>query len=98
MKRPAAFAIAFLLCATSVAAQPAPETFGETIDVRVVNVDVWVTDRDGNPVTGLTADDFEVREDGRPVELSNFFDSPPSPTPTASPSTASPPPGRGSAA
>ncbi len=74
MKRPAAFAIAFLLCATSVAAQPAPETFGETIDVRVVNVDVWVTDRDGNPVTGLTADDFEVREDGRPVELSNFYE------------------------
>ena len=52
----------------------APETFGETIDVRVVNVDVWVTDRDGNPVTGLVADDFEVRENGRPVELSNFFE------------------------
>lgn len=74
MKRPAAFAIAFLLCSTSVTAQPAPETFGETIDVRVVNVDVWVTDRDGNPVTGLTAGDFEVREDGRPVELSNFYE------------------------
>ncbi len=74
MKRPAAFATAFLLCSTSGAAQPAPETFGETIDVRVVNVDVWVTDRDGNPVTGLTAGDFEVREDGRPVELSNFFE------------------------
>ena len=54
--------------------EPASETFGETIDVRVVNVDVWVTDRDGNPVTGLTAGDFEVREDGRPVELSNFFE------------------------
>ena len=56
-------------------AQPeASETFGETIDVRVVNVDVRVTDRDGNPVTGLGADDFEVRENGRPVELSNFFE------------------------
>lgn len=58
-------------------AQPqpgAPETFAETIDVRVVNVDVWVTDRDGDPVTGLSADDFEVRENGRPVELSNFFE------------------------
>ena len=33
-----------------------------------------MTDRDDNPVTGLTADDFEVREDGRPVELSNFFE------------------------
>ncbi|MYA09486.1 MAG: VWA domain-containing protein [Holophagales bacterium] len=74
MKRPATVATLFLLCSTSVSAQPAPETFGETIDVRVVNVDVWVTDRDGNPVTGLTAGDFEVREDGRPVELSNFFE------------------------
>ncbi len=66
-----------LFSANSVAEaqqEPAPETFGETIDVRVVNVDVWVTDRDGNPVVGLEADDFEVREDGRPVELSNFFE------------------------
>ncbi len=76
MRLATAFATAFLLCSTSgvAQAQPAAETFGETIDVRVVNVDVWVTDRDGNPVTGLTADDFEVRENGRPVELSNFFE------------------------
>ncbi len=79
MNRPAAPAALFLLfCSANGAAQaqpePAPETFGETIDVRVVNVDVWVTDRDGNPVTGLTAGDFEVREDGRPVELSNFYE------------------------
>ncbi len=74
MKQPAALAIACLLCPAAGAPQPAPESFTETIDVRVVNVDVWVTDRDGNPVTGLQADDFEVREDGRPVELSNFFE------------------------
>ena len=81
MKRPATLAALFLLCLLpgAIQAQPepapeAPSTFGETIDVRVVNVDVWVTDRDGNPVTGLAADDFEVRENGRPVELSNFFE------------------------
>ena len=79
MKRFAIVAALLLLLSVSGAAQAqpqpgAPETFGETIDVRVVNVDVWVTDRDGNPVTGLTADDFEVRENGRPVELSNFFE------------------------
>ena len=79
MKRPTTLAALFLLyLANGIAgAQPQPEapsTFGETIDVRVVNVDVWVTDRDGNPVTGLAADDFEVRENGRPVELSNFFE------------------------
>ena len=79
MKRPTTLAALFLLyLANGIAgAQPQPEapsTFGETIDVRVVNVDVWVTDRDGNPVTGLAADDFEVRENGRPVEISNFFE------------------------
>ena len=79
MKRFAIVAALLLLLSVSGAAQAqpqpgAPETFGETIDVRVVNVDVWVTDRDGNPVTGLAADDFEVRENGRPVELSNFFE------------------------
>ena len=79
MKRSATLAALFLLyLANGIAgAQPQPEapsTFAETIDVRVVNVDVWVTDRDGNPVTGLAAGDFEVRENGRPVELSNFFE------------------------
>ena len=82
MKRLATLAAVFLLFAANGASQAQPEpasetgasTFGETIDVRVVNVDVWVTDRDGNPVTGLEASDFEVRENGRPVELSNFFE------------------------
>ncbi len=79
MKPFAIVAALLLLLSVSGAAQAqpqpgAPETFGETIDVRVVNVDVWVTDRDGDPVTGLSADDFEVRENGRPVELSNFFE------------------------
>jgi len=36
-------------------------------------VDVYVTDDDGQPVTGLTADDFEVLENGRPMELTNFY-------------------------
>ena len=46
--------------------------FGETVDVQLVNVEVWVTDRQGNPITGLGIDDFEVREDGRQVAISNF--------------------------
>lgn len=49
------------------------EEFGEVVDVRVVNVDVYVTDRDGNPVTGLTRDDFELREDRHQVEIANFY-------------------------
>ncbi len=56
------------------AAQEPSETpaFGETVDVQLVNVEVWVTDREGNPVTGLGVEDFEVREDGEVVEISNF--------------------------
>jgi VWFA-related protein len=45
----------------------------ERIDVSVVNVDVTVTDRAGNPVRGLTRDDFVVLEDGKPQTLTNFY-------------------------
>lgn len=34
------------------------------IDIRLVQVQVLATDRDGNPVSGLSANDFEIREDG----------------------------------
>jgi VWFA-related protein len=46
--------------------------FGE-VDVSVVNLDVVVTDRDGNPVDGLTRDDFRLLVDGEPVEILNFY-------------------------
>lgn len=48
------------------------ELFVETLDVQVVNVEVRVTDKKGRPVTGLTADDFELSEDGRRVEIEYF--------------------------
>jgi VWFA-related protein len=66
-------AAALPLAAQSPASQPAEETFGGAIDVSVVNLDVFVTDKKGQPVTGLRKEDFEVREDGKPVEISNFF-------------------------
>ncbi len=49
--------------------------FIERVDVNVINVEAFVTDRDGNPVNDLQADDFEVFEDGTKVEISNFFSS-----------------------
>ncbi len=42
------------------------------VDVRLVNVFVNVTDAQGAPVPGLTADDFAVSEDGRPQKIAFF--------------------------
>ncbi len=53
--------------------EEAPRVFFESVRVDVVNVDVYVTDSKGKRVTGLTADDFVVLEDGRPVEITNFY-------------------------
>ncbi|HYR27685.1 MAG TPA: VWA domain-containing protein, partial [Thermoanaerobaculia bacterium] len=44
----------------------------ETVEVRLIEVDATVTDRDGVPVTGLTAADFELFENGRPQAITNF--------------------------
>ena len=59
--------------ATPEGAQSAEEgVFFETVDVNVVNVQVFVTDKKGNPVTGLGIDDFEVFENKQPVKISNL--------------------------
>ncbi len=64
-------AACLMIAAGALAAQEKP--FFETVDVNVVNVEVTVTDKDGNPVTGLGRDDFEIYEDGELMELSNFY-------------------------
>jgi VWFA-related protein len=51
----------------------ADETYYESVDVDVVNVEVVATDRSGHPVAGLTGDSFELYEDGKPVPITNFF-------------------------
>ncbi|MGH9464733.1 MAG: VWA domain-containing protein, partial [Thermoanaerobaculia bacterium] len=52
---------------------PGPLGFFESIDVNVVNLDVYVTDKRGNPVVGLRQEDFEVLEDGTPMPITNFY-------------------------
>ncbi len=47
--------------------------FVDRIDVNIVNVEVFVTDSSGQHVEGLTRDDFELFEDGRPVEVANLY-------------------------
>ncbi len=49
------------------------EQFFEAVSVSVVNVDVYVTDKQGGRVRGLKPGDFEVLEDGRPVAVTNFY-------------------------
>lgn len=64
-----------LLLANASLAQEAAEeaVFGETLEVRRVNVEVYVTDGDGKRVTDLKASDFQVFEDGKSVEITNFL-------------------------
>ena len=50
-----------------------PGAFVDVVNVDVVNVDVFVTDRSGKPITGLTKEDFEILEDGRPVSITHFY-------------------------
>ena len=47
--------------------------FIENIDVRVINVDVVVTDKKGNVVHNLKKDDFEIFENGVAKPISNFY-------------------------
>lgn len=51
----------------------ARETFTETVDVELVNVDVIVENQDGHPIHGLTKGDFQIFEDGKEVEVTHFF-------------------------
>jgi VWFA-related protein len=41
-------------------------------DVKLIRLDVSVVDGIGRPVAGLLSEDFEIREDGRPVSISYF--------------------------
>jgi VWFA-related protein len=68
-------------------ATPATESFSDSIQVSVVNLDVYVTDKQGKPVTGLRKEDFTVLEDGKPVEVSNFFAENGRPAAAAAPGT-----------
>ncbi|HEY0781071.1 MAG TPA: hypothetical protein VGE98_01345, partial [Thermoanaerobaculia bacterium] len=69
----AALAGASALAAPPVKAPPAaPSLFGEQIDVRVVNLEVVVTDKDGNRVSGLKPSDLRLSIDGKPAPIEFF--------------------------
>src|SRR5262252_5292683 len=69
------FVISVFLCGwTLVAAgRQTPSQEGVIrINVNLVQVDAIVTDSKGKPVTDLTADDFEVFQDGKPQAITSF--------------------------
>ena len=51
-------------------AQPSQPSF--RVEANFVRVDVYPTHADGTPVTDLTADDFELLEDGKPQAVTQF--------------------------
>ncbi|HEV7786028.1 MAG TPA: hypothetical protein VGQ28_11870, partial [Thermoanaerobaculia bacterium] len=59
---------------TAVAAVPPPtvKPYGDSIDVRVVNVEAVVTDGRGGRVPGLNAADFRLLVDGQEVPIDYF--------------------------
>lgn len=67
------WSIAFVLLVSPVFAQETPPVFEEQLDVDIVNLEVYVTDKKGKPVRGLGRDDFELLIAGKPVEISNFY-------------------------
>jgi VWFA-related protein len=73
---------AILVSAGASAQEPAttedrPEVVGglafvDEVELTVVNIDVFVTDKGGRAITDLEADDFLVFQDGRQRQLSHF--------------------------
>ena len=47
-------------------------SFRDEVELTVVNIDVFVTDKDGNAVTDLTVDDFQLLQDKQPRPISHF--------------------------
>jgi VWFA-related protein len=73
---PSSFLLPLLLtvCAPALpaSAQIAEQTFEETSQVVAVEVPVNVVDRDGKPVRGLAAEDFEVFDAGQRQKVTGF--------------------------
>jgi VWFA-related protein len=72
MIRRAVSLVLSIVVAGTLFAQQAPPPVAESIEVQLTNLDVIVTDASGNRVSGLTAADFEVVENGRKREITNL--------------------------
>ncbi|HMA18485.1 MAG TPA: VWA domain-containing protein, partial [Thermoanaerobaculia bacterium] len=66
------FAPVFLLSASVALAQQPSSGFHEEVEVRVMDLDVVVTDRAGRPVSDLKREDFRVKVGGKVVPIDYF--------------------------
>ena len=77
MRRALSLTLAFVLAlALPASSSQTDSTLAKSVEVSVTNVDVVVTDSKGQPVTDLTAADFEVRlklDDARLPDLNPLF-------------------------
>jgi hypothetical protein len=66
--------VLLIASATAAILGQAPQRFEPTFRVQVdaVEFDAFVTDAQGNPITDLTVDEFEVLEDGKPQTITSF--------------------------
>jgi VWFA-related protein len=69
---PLVAATVLLVAQAGLKAQQTPPSVTFQVEVNYVDVDAIVTDEMGNFVSGLTRDDFEVFEDGKPQKVEMF--------------------------
>ena len=93
---PAVLTLAVLAGGLGAQEEAPVSDFFETVEVNVVNIEVFVTDRKGQPVTGLTLDDFEILDEGEPVSIGYFYSAGEAASTTATTVTTEPAPDRGS--
>jgi VWFA-related protein len=67
-----ALGLSFSLLTPVVAQEPAKQGEVVRVTTNLVQIDVVVTDKDGRTVTDLSPDDFEVSEDGKKQQITNF--------------------------
>jgi VWFA-related protein len=67
-----ATALLVLVCCAHVVVGQAPQQPTFRVQVEAVEIDASVTDAQGNVVTNLTRDDFEILENGKPQTITSF--------------------------
>ena len=67
-----AIALFVCVCCAHVLVGQAPQQPTFRVQVDAVEIDASVTDAQGNVVTDLTRDDFEILEDGKPQTITSF--------------------------